>query len=557
MMATTQDNIPSSQSILADDLKKKKVLVVEDFLNFRLTLRTMLKSYGISYIDDAATGEEAVQKMSSNKYDIILCDYNLGPGKDGQQVLEEARCCEYMDHSTVFIMVTAENTMDMIMGALEYQPDDYLIKPFSKESLEKKLRNLSTKKESLKAIEKAVEKKDYTSVIALCDEQINSQTKSLSDLLKLKGEILIKKQAYAEATKFYEKVLGMGNLPWAMFGLGKVKFITGNYNEAKSAFEKIIKKNNKIVAAYDWLAKTHEKMGNDSEAQRVLEDAVRISPKAILRQRTLGNIAHKNKDNVTAEYSFKEAVKQGKHSFLKSPTDYTCLAKVLVDKGSPMESLHVLTDAGREFSGNPEASIQISVAESLAFKKLNREEDAGKAVQRAYKLVATLPGRLPVDIELDLAKALFLTGDEKSGKELVRHVVQSNHDNQELIGNVQAIFRELNIEDKGREIISAALSEVIKLNNDGIRLFQEGNLGRAINFFEQAVDRLPDNRTINANAAHALMAYMQKHGSQPRLLEKALSYIDRVKSIDPLYKNLEILTNMHKELIPEASRNGN
>jgi tetratricopeptide (TPR) repeat protein len=555
-MVTTQGNTPPSQSSSTDDLKKKKVLVVEDFLNFRLTLRSMLKSFNISYIDDAASGEEAVEKISSNKYDIILCDYNLGPGKDGQQVLEEARCCEHIDHSTIFIMVTAENTMEMIMGALEYQPDDYLIKPFAKEALEKKLRNLSKKKENLKDIEKAIEKKDYTNVIALCDEQINSHTKSLSDLLKLKGDILIKKQAYAEATAFYEKVLAMGNLPWAMFGLGKVKFITGDYSKAKSAFEKIITKNNKIVAAYDWLAKTHEKMGNELEAQRVLQDAVRISPKAIFRQRTLGNIAYKNKDNVTAEQSFKEAVKQGKHSFFKSPSDYACLAKVLIDKGSPMESLDVLNDAGREFSGNPEASIQISVAESIAFKKLNRVEDAGKAVQKAYKLVATLPGRLPVDIELDLAKALFLTGDEKSGKEIVRHVVQSNHDNQELISNVQAIFKDLNIEDKGREIISTALNEVIKLNNDGIRLFQEGNLSRAINFFEQAVDRLPDNKTINANAAHALMVYMQKHGSQPRLLEKAMLYIDRVKSIDPLYKNLDILTNMHKELLTEASHHG-
>ncbi|MGZ6191756.1 MAG: response regulator [Syntrophales bacterium] len=55
-------------------MKKKKVLVVEDFLNFRLTLRTMLKSFNISYIDEAATGEEAIEKMSSKKYDIVLCD---------------------------------------------------------------------------------------------------------------------------------------------------------------------------------------------------------------------------------------------------------------------------------------------------------------------------------------------------------------------------------------------------------------------------------------------------------------------------------------------------
>ena len=53
------------------------------------------------------------------------------------------------------------------------------------------------------------------------------------------------------------------------------------------------------------------------------------------------------------------------------------------------------------------------------------------------------------------------------------------------------------------------------------------------------------------------MVYMQEQDkSEPRLLEKATLYIDRVRSIDPLYKNLDILTTMHKELIPEASCHG-
>jgi DNA-binding response OmpR family regulator len=88
--------------------------------------------------------------MAAQRYDIILCDYNLGQGKDGQQVLEEARFREFMSPSTIFVMITAENTMDMFMGVLEYSPDDYLIKPFTKEALGKKLRDLIRKKENLK-----------------------------------------------------------------------------------------------------------------------------------------------------------------------------------------------------------------------------------------------------------------------------------------------------------------------------------------------------------------------------------------------------------------------
>lgn len=551
-MAITKKNIPSFQPPSIINLKKKKVLVVEDFFNFRLTIRRMLRSFNINEIDEAADGEDAVKKLSYKKYDIILCDYNLGAGKDGQQVLEEAKYRGYIDYSNIFIMVTALNTTDMVMGALEYQPDDYLIKPFTKMTLEKKLRDSIRKKENLKNIERAIEKNDYANAIAICDELIRSNTRNRTELLKLKGEILTKKGDYTEAAVFYEEVLSMGNLPWAMLGLGKTKFITGDYDAAKDIFEKIIAKNDKNVAAYDWLALTHEKMGNPKEAQKVLQDAILISPKAILRQKALGNIAYKNKDFITAEQSFKEAVRQGKHSFFKSPSDYTSLAKVFVERNVPEEGLKVLNDAGKEFINSPEAGLQISVTESLAYKKMNREKDARKALAKATQLSATLPDTLPSSVELDLAKAFFLTGNEESGKAIIRRLIQSNHEDQELISDVQAVFKDLNIADKGREIISMARNEIIKLNNEGVRLVREGNLSKAIEFFEQAVANLPTNKVINANAAHALILYMQKNGSETLLLEKAMKYLDRVKNIDPAYKDLENLMKIYNELNREA-----
>ena len=194
------------------NLKTKRVLVVDDFFNFRLTMKNMLRSFGINYIDDASTGEEAIRKLSLRRYDIIFCDYNLGPGKSGQQVLEEAKFREYINYSSIFIMVTAENTLEMIMGAAEYEPDDYLMKPFAKEVLAKKIINLVEKKENFKDIEKTLKESDYSQAINLCEKLMEKSPRNLSELMKLKGEILLKKGSYQEAAEFYEKVLLMGDV---------------------------------------------------------------------------------------------------------------------------------------------------------------------------------------------------------------------------------------------------------------------------------------------------------------------------------------------------------
>lgn len=533
------------------NLSKKKILVVDDFSNFRLTVRSTLKSFGVPDIDDAVNGEDAIRKISVKKYDIILCDYNLGTGRNGQQVLEEVKYRKLIDYSTIFIMVTAENTMPMIMGALEYQPDEYLLKPFTRGILEKRLREHIEKKEIIKDVEHAVEQMDYSKAITLCDEIIGTKPRNLNDLLKLKGEILIKKTDYDAAADLYEDVLTKGFIPWAMLGNGKVKFITGNYREAKDIFEAIIAKNNKIMSAYDWLAKTLRKMKKLQEAQQTLMTATRISPKAILRQKALGNIAYANKDYSTARRSFKETVEQGKHSCFKSPSDYTGLAKTLVDMEVPEEGLGVLNDLRNEFPGSPEASLEVAVTEGLIYKKMDREDEAKKAVKTAMQLAGNISGPIPADVELDLAKACFLTGDEAKGTEIVRRIVQSNHDNDDLLDHAEGIFKDLQMEEKGREIVTLAKNEIIKLNNDGVNLVKKDDLAKAIEYFEKAAKNWPENRIINANAALSLILYMKKCGCNNYYLDNAQKYLNRVTDIDPSYNKLPDLLSMYRGLTQE------
>ena len=532
---------------LDPDLRQKQVLIVEDFFVFRLTLKKMLRSLGIWNIDDAPTGEEALQEMSYRSYDIVLCDHNLGPGKNGQQVLEEARLRQYIGYSAVFIIVTAENSSDIFMGSLDWQADDYLIKPITKEALEKKIRDCVRKKENLKGIEGFLSKDDYGQALNLCDELIAKQPRNIPELLKLKGEILINHGLYAEAADFYTGVTARGNLPWAMVGLGKARFFSGDYEDALHIFEEIIKKNPRIMAAHDMLAQTHQKMGDLKKSQQVLQKAIAISPRAVLRQRALGDVAYKNKDFSVAEASFKEAISQGKQSVLKSSAEYTSLAKVFIEQDAPEKGLSLLNDAEKEFPDNSEAFVQIAATEGVVLTRMNREKEARSVVARALQRSTELK-QVSAETELELARALYLTGDEERASQVVKHLVQNNQDNGNVLGAVREVYREIGREEEGQGVIRSALNEIVQLNNNGVKLVRESRYAEAIDIFDKAAAELPGNRVINSNAAHAVMLLMQQDRIAPPLLEKAKGYLDAVKLSDPAYTRLNELMEMYLDL---------
>lgn len=102
-----------------------KVLVVDDEKSIVKGIRYSLMQDGYE-VDTAYDGEEALQKATANKYDIILLDVML-PKRDGLEVLQQIR--EFS--SVPVIMLTAKGEdMDKILG-LDYGADDYITKPFN------------------------------------------------------------------------------------------------------------------------------------------------------------------------------------------------------------------------------------------------------------------------------------------------------------------------------------------------------------------------------------------------------------------------------------------
>ena len=128
---------------------QKKCLIIDDFPEIRGSLSRSLKTFGVNHIDTAANGEEAIKYCTKRKYDIVLCDYNLGSGKDGQQILEEVRHLRVLLMTSLFVMITGESSREMVLGALECQPDDYITKPYTPASLKVRLNKAIIRHEAL------------------------------------------------------------------------------------------------------------------------------------------------------------------------------------------------------------------------------------------------------------------------------------------------------------------------------------------------------------------------------------------------------------------------
>src|SRR5690625_7108615 len=94
------------------DYSKLKVLIVDDFDNFRMAVSKMLQEYGARDVDTVSNGRQALQLCSENRYDLILCDYNLGTGKNGQQVLEELRHRRLLPPQCLFVR-SEEHTAEL------------------------------------------------------------------------------------------------------------------------------------------------------------------------------------------------------------------------------------------------------------------------------------------------------------------------------------------------------------------------------------------------------------------------------------------------------------
>jgi len=119
--------------------KNMRILVIDDYKTMRRIIINLLSQLGFSNVDEAADGESALKKITEGPYGLIVSDWNMEP-MDGYTLLQKVRALDDAAKKVVpFIMVTAESKPENIVKAKQAGVNNYIVKPFTADTLKKKL----------------------------------------------------------------------------------------------------------------------------------------------------------------------------------------------------------------------------------------------------------------------------------------------------------------------------------------------------------------------------------------------------------------------------------
>ncbi len=120
-----------------------KFLVVDDFSTMRRIVRGLLKEMGCNNVDEAEDGQVALNILRSGRIEFVVSDINM-PVMNGFELLKAMKADETLKHIPV-LMVTAEARKEDIVLAAQSGAAGYIVKPFTKATLEEKVQKILLK----------------------------------------------------------------------------------------------------------------------------------------------------------------------------------------------------------------------------------------------------------------------------------------------------------------------------------------------------------------------------------------------------------------------------
>ena len=129
------------------DIKKSvKILVVDDLPVMRRMLRIALNNMGYKNIIEVENGAEAINELerysrvSEDGYSLMLLDLNM-PEKSGLDVLKHVRANDAIKKLPI-IVITAENSKEVILQTMYYGAEEYMIKPITQKEVMEKVKKV-------------------------------------------------------------------------------------------------------------------------------------------------------------------------------------------------------------------------------------------------------------------------------------------------------------------------------------------------------------------------------------------------------------------------------
>ncbi|MFO1415463.1 MAG: response regulator [Burkholderiales bacterium] len=319
-------------------LDRATAVVVDSHANARSLLITELKQLGVANVISCRGIADARARLAANRVDIVLCEYHFdGTAQTGQDLLDEIREQRLLPLASIFFMVTGEAKYEKVVEVVETAPDDYLLKPFTVESLGNRLEQAMARKLALAPIYQAIDAGEDEKALAAAETAFRIASPYQLTAAKLAGELCIKLGRMDEARAYYDAVLKSASIPWARLGIARIAYAGDDSKEARHTLETLVSAYPTYVDAYDLLGRMMIEGGELDAALRVFQQALAITPASVTRLQRAGSLAFMLGRNADAEAALGRAVRLGTNSRALDFQTVLHLAIVRLDADRPRD----------------------------------------------------------------------------------------------------------------------------------------------------------------------------------------------------------------------------
>ncbi len=513
-----------------DNYGKLKALIVDDFDNFRMTVSKMLQDFGCQDVITAINGEDAMRLCRSRSFDLVLCDYNLGSGRNGHQILEELRSNNLLSRQSLFLLVSADSSKNIVLAAYDYEPDGYLTKPITGKALHQRLDRLLCQRDELMPIYRSLDHGDHGATIKQCQKIIASNSRYTAACQKILGRVLVDEGRLDEAEVLFKQVLEARPLDWAEVGLAKVKQLQGDFKTSAEWLKRVIEKNPFCMDAYDALIDGCRQQNDADGEQAALQRAVEMSPMSILRQESLAHIAIENNDVEVAAKALQKTVKLGKNSCHDKADNHLAYARTTAALFSENNKLaadlsrdasKVLDEFQKKFTLSKDAVLQAKLVEVQLHAG---KGDSEKARAVLKNIESTLEdSEQTIDTNLDYINSLKAIGQKVKANQVLAALVETYRHDEVALQKIDKLLEEP-LSDDNRQRVAA-------LNAEGIGAYKNREYKQAIECFSRAKRLFPNHIGVQLNLVQALAGEMRDYGVIPQSMETCMAIIERVKLV--------------------------
>jgi len=507
----------------------KNILIVEDQKPFQVMLKGMLKNMGAGTVHLSSNGEQAISRCTEIPYDLIFIDYNLGTGRNGRQLYEELKDRKLIPSHNISVLVTGEAQSTMVVGALEVNPDDYIVKPFSQNLLKQRVSRAWGKKQTLLPMFEALENNDLSTALNAVNQLLETQPRLKSVCQKYKADILYKLRKNDVLEVFLDEVLANKRVNWALIYKARVLRDRTKYMAAIKFGKEAVMQSKLSIEAYDVITDCYLLNNQVKPAYDWIRSGIEKSPFSVPRQYKLSAIAKLNKDFEASIKACSQVVDLTSKSFKKDFRHLLNHIRNIID------ICELEPDQNRKRKFNQEAvfAIQKSKQESGTFSGIKaddfeqicmaRLDSANGLNYKAKRSFFDLSQRygdkdfhMPSELLADSISLMYKIGEYDKAED---------YSNQ--IGTSQ-----VELDDFTKDMIKQAkksaasnMKTVSSLNKLGIDEFKKGNFHQANKLFEDALEIAPMNTGSALNQIQALISLIEH---EP---EERWKHIDKCKHV--------------------------